>query len=90
MEFRVLDEVVEIEGAGLMLIAAEEDCAMLHGGCNIRDARGNTHTVHSVSCQDGLSSLYIRSGQASYFRRLFRDVFVDATLFTLAESKGGP
>ena len=83
MEFRVLDEVVEIEGAGLMLFAAEADCAALRGGSRIRDIRGNVHTVERVGSQEGLATLFIRGGDAGYFGRLFRDVFVDATLFTL-------
>jgi len=87
MEFRVLDEVVEIEGAGLMLFAAEEDCKALYGGCSIRDGRGGVHVVDSVGSQEGLATLFIRGGNADYFRRLFRDVFVDATLFTLEEAK---
>jgi hypothetical protein len=88
MEFRVLDEVVEIEGAGLMLLAAQEDCALLYDGCRIRDARGNIHVVNSMKSHDGLVSLLIRDGQANYFQRLFRDVFVDATLFALQTAEG--
>ena len=83
MEFHVLDEVLEIEGAGLMLLAAEEDCAALYPGCKIRDSRGNVHVVDSLSLQEGLFSLFIRGGDANYFRRLFRDIFVDATRFIL-------
>ena len=56
MEFYVLDEVVEIEGTGLMLFAAEEDCQTLRGGSRIRDCRGNVHTVDNAACQDGLCS----------------------------------
>jgi hypothetical protein len=85
MEFRVLDEVVEIEGTGLMLFAAEEDCPALRGGGRIRDVRGNVHIVESVGSQEGLATLFIRGGNAGYFGRLFRDVFVDATLFTLLD-----
>ncbi len=82
MEFRVLDECVEIEGAGVILFASEEDSLKLGQGCVIRDIRGNAHTVDSVSIHEGLGSLYLRSGNAAYFQRLFRDIFVDATLFT--------
>ena len=52
-------------------------------GCRIRDIRGAVHTVQSVSEQEGLTVLYLRDGDAAYFERLFRDIFVDATLFTL-------
>ncbi len=83
MEFRMLDEVVEIEGAGLMLFAAEEDGRILYNGCKIRDIRGNIHIAESIACHEGLSSIFIRGGYADYFRRLFRDVLVDATLFVL-------
>jgi hypothetical protein len=89
MEFRVLDEVVEIEGNGLMLFAAEEDCRMLFDGCRIRDSKGNIHIVDRISCHDGLSTLFIRGGHANYFRRLFRNIFVDATLFVPADSEAG-
>lgn len=90
MEFHVLDEVLEIEGAGLMLLAAEEDCACLYAGCRIRDSRGNAHTVESVGNYEGLAALFIRGDHAAYFRRLFRDVFVDATLFRVEETGAEP
>ena len=90
MEFRVLDEVVEIEGTGLLLFGVEEDCQMLYNGCRIRDSRGNIHTIERVSVQEGLSSLLIRGGNADYFRRLFRNVFVDATLFVLEDPEEQP
>ncbi|HPF86975.1 MAG TPA: hypothetical protein PK537_02840 [Candidatus Limiplasma sp.] len=88
MEFRVLDEVVEIEGLGLTLFVSQEDGDRLHDGCAIRDARGHVHTVDSISSQEGLACLFIRGDQADYFRRLFRDIFVDATLFTLENTEG--
>ena len=81
MEFRVLDDVVEIEGKGLMLFAAADDCGLLNDGCKIRDRRGNVHVVDRVARHDALASLYIRGDHADYFRRLFRDVLIDATLF---------
>ena len=40
MDIRVLDEVVEIENAGLMLFAHAEDGKGLFSGCKLRDARG--------------------------------------------------
>lgn len=87
MEFRILDEVVEIDGKGLMLFAAAEDCQRLYNGCIIRDSRGNRHTVERVSCHEDMSSIFIRGGHADYFRRLFRDVLVDATLFVLDDTE---
>ncbi len=87
MEFRVLDEVVEIEGVGLTLFVTQEGDQPLCDGCVIRDVRGNVHCVERVSCHEGLTCLFLRDEQANYFRRLFRDVRVDATLFSL-ESMG--
>jgi arginine/lysine/ornithine decarboxylase len=89
MEFRVLDECVEIEGAGVLLFASQEDSEKLTQGCAIRDIRGNLHTVDSISIQEGLGSLFLHSGNAAYFQRLFRDIFVDATLFTAECTEGG-
>ncbi|MBN1776729.1 MAG: hypothetical protein JW811_01280 [Clostridiales bacterium] len=87
MEFRVLDEIVEIEGKGLMLFAAAEDCQAMHGGCRIRDVRGNVHVVDKIDCHESFASLYIAGGNADYFNRLFRDILVDATLFVRCDSE---
>jgi len=89
MEFRILDELVELEGIGIMLFIAREGSKPLYDGCKIRDIRGNVHCVDSVDCQEGLSCALIRDGDANYFRRLFRDVLVDATLFTLEDGEPG-
>jgi len=43
-----------------------------------------------VSVQDGLCTLHLPQGEAAYFERLFRDVRVDATLFTLVEDAPCP
>lgn len=83
MEFRMLDEVVEIEGKGLMLFAMAEDVTGLYDGCRIRDSRGNAHTVEKVGMQEMLITLYIAGGNVNYFERLFRDIRIDATLFKL-------
>ena len=86
MEFRTLDEVVEIEGKGLMLFAMAEDLQAVPGdGCRIRDSRGNVHTVEKVGTQEALITLYIVGGSLNYFERLFRDIRIDATLFTLLQ-----
>ena len=87
MEFRVLDEVVEIEGIGLTLFVAQEGEKPLYDGCLIRDIRGNAYRVDTVSDNEGLTCLLIRGENADYFRRLFRNVLLDATLFTLDEAE---
>jgi len=51
----------------------------------IRDALGHVHTVASVASQDGLLTLHIPQGEASYFERLMRNVRVDATHFEVEE-----
>ncbi|HPJ02497.1 MAG TPA: hypothetical protein PKU80_06630 [Candidatus Limiplasma sp.] len=84
MEFRLLDEAIEIEGKGLMLFAMAEDLSIgMSDGCRIRDSRGNVHTVKRVGTQEALVTLYIEGGDLNYFERLFRDIRIDATLFTL-------
>ena len=83
MEFRVMDEAVDLGELGLALVVNEGECDAICNGCRIRDIRGTVHIVQSVSEQEGLTVLYLRDGDAAYFERLFRDIFVDATLFTL-------
>ena len=83
MEFRVMDEAAVFEGHGLALLVNEGDCSFFRDGCRIRDIRGTVHVVEHVSNQEELTILYLRGADASYFERLFRDVLVDATLFTL-------
>jgi hypothetical protein len=83
MEFRVMDEAAVFEGRGLALLVNEGDSAAFAGGCRIRDIRGNVHTVEAVSSEEDITILYLRDGDADYFGRLFRNVLVDATLFTL-------
>ena len=83
MEFRVMDEAVVLEDRGLALFINEGDEAAFRDGCRIRDVRGAVHVVDQVTTQDGITCLFIRNGDATYFGRLFRDVLVDATLFTL-------
>ena len=83
MEFRVMDEAAVFEGHGLALVINEGDGTAFRDGCRIRDIRGTEHVVDHVSNQEDLTILYLRGASASYFERLFRDVLVDATLFTL-------
>ena len=78
MLLRVMDEVIELGGLGIALLCTAGEP---RNGMRIRDARGNVHTVESVSEADGLFTLYLPDGNADYFGRLFRDVRVDATLF---------
>ncbi len=85
MEFHVLDETVTIDGFGVMLFAMAEDAPALHDGCILRDCRGTLHTVTDVGTQETLVTLFIAGGDANYFDRLFRDIRIDATLFTLLE-----
>ena len=84
MELRVLDEVVAIEGKGLMLFAMTEDLQTVpKSGCRLRDSRGNVYTVETVGAQETLTTFFIRDGSVNYFERLFRDIRIDATLFIL-------
>ena len=85
MEFRVMDEAAEFGSRGVALLVNEGDESRFSNGCRIRDIRGNVHIVERVSQQEDLTCLFIRNGDAAYFGRLFRDIFVDATLFTLLE-----
>lgn len=86
MELRVLDEVVAIEGQGLMLFAMTEDLQTVPtDGCRLRDSRGNVHTAETVGRQETLTTFFIRDGSVNYFERLFRDIRIDVTLFTVLE-----
>lgn len=87
MEFRVMDEAVEFGGLGLALLVNEGDESLFRDGCRIRDIRGNVHVVERVTQQEEITCLFIRNGDAAYFGRLFRDIFVDATLFCLLEGE---
>ena len=88
MEFRVMDEAAVFEGRGLALLVNEGDGGAFADGCRIRDIRGKVHTVEAVSREEDLTILYLRDGDADYFGRLFRNVLVDATLFTLLTDSG--
>lgn len=85
MDFWVIDEAVVFEGRGLTLLINEGDESAFADGCRVRDVRGRVHTVSRVSRQEGMTCLYLCDGDAAYFERLFRDVMVDATHFTLLE-----
>ena len=79
---RILDEVIDLGGHGVALLCIEGD---VRSGMRIRDALGHVHTVASVASQDGLLTLHIPQGEASYFERLMRNVRVDATHFEVEE-----
>lgn len=51
---------------------------------------GARAVVSAVTMQDGPVLLHLPQGEAAYFERLFRDVRVDATLFTLVEDAPCP
>jgi len=87
MDFRVMDEAAVFGGRGLALLVNEDGGCRFTDGCRIRDIRGRVHVVERVVCQENLTCLFIRGGDEAYFGRLFRDVFVDATLFTLLEEE---
>ena len=79
---RIMDEVIDLGIAGVALLCTEGEP---RDGMKIRDARGNVHTVASVSGEDGLYTLHIPEGDAGYFGRLMRDIRVDATFFEEVE-----
>lgn len=85
MDFHVVDEAVVFEGRGLVLLISDGDEAAFSDGCRVQDVRGRVHTVARVSRQEGMTCLYLGQADAAYFERLFRDVLVDATRFTLLE-----
>ncbi len=85
MDFRVMDEAVIFGDRGLALLVNEGNNIPFIDGCHIRDIRGEVHIIEFVTEQEGLICLFVRSGDEVYFGRLFRDVLVDATLFTLLE-----
>ena len=90
MQLRLMDEVMDLGPRGVALLCAAEDAGALRAGGRIVDARGHEHAVSAVTLQDGLCTLHLPQGEAAYFERLFRDVRVDATLFTIVEDTPCP
>ena len=86
---RVMDEAMDIGGRSVALFL-EEGIAPPPEGCRLRDARGKVHTVVRVQEQDGIWVLLVEGGDLAYFERLFRDVKVDATLFTFSPEEVPP
>ena len=80
MLIRLWDEVLPLGGRGVLLLT---DHMELLPGALLRDARGNVHTVSRAEPQDDWLTLFIENGDPAYFQRLFRDVRIDATAFTL-------
>lgn len=79
---RLVDEVMDLGERGVALLwmeAAEE--TVPYAGMKLRDARGNVHAVSDVSGDQGVYTLLIPEGDADYFGRLFRNIFLDACVF---------
>ena len=81
---------VDNQGCYSLRAHSAEDAGALRCGMRLIDARGRGHVVSAVTMQDGLCMLHLPQGEAAYFERLFRDVRVDATLFTLVEDAPCP
>ncbi len=85
-QLRLLDEVMDLDGHGVALVWLEaEGEAVPHEGMKIRDARGNVHEVAAVTREAHVYTLFIPGGDAAYFGRLFRNIFVDARVFEEVE-----
>ena len=79
---RLLDEAMDLGERGTALLWMEAAGETVpYDGMKLRDARGNVHTVASVTCEEGVYTLLIPDGDAAYFGRLFRNVFLDACMF---------
>lgn len=91
MKLRVLDELIAPEGRGVVLLSMDEDNApLLVAGLELTDALGKAHSLQAVSMEDGVYMLHLPQGEAAYFERLFRNIRVDATLFTFEPGKEPP
>lgn len=81
-QLRLLDEVMELEGRGVALLWLEtEGETVPYEGMKLRDARGNVHQVAAVTREEQVYTLFVPGGDAAYFGRLFRNVFLDARVF---------
>ena len=83
---RLVDAVMDLGERGVALLwmeAAEE--TVPYAGMKLRDARGYVHTVSDVSGEQGVYTLLIPEGDADYFGRLFRNIFLDACVFEEVE-----
>ena len=80
MTIRLLDEVLPLGNHGFLLMTSNLH-TLPETRFQMKDARGNTHTVSRVEAQEEWLTLLIENGDASYFERLFRDIRIDATSF---------
>lgn len=83
---RLLDEVMDLgeRGAALLWLETEGE-TIPYAGMKLRDARGNVHEVTAVTREQHVYTLFIAGGDAVYFGRLFRNIFVDARVFEEVE-----
>lgn len=79
---RLLDEVMDLgtRGAALLWLEAEGE-TVPYAGMKLRDAKGNVHEVSDVSREENVYTLLLPMGEAAYFERLFRNIFLDACVF---------
>ena len=86
MQLRLLDEVMDLgeRGAALLWMEAEGE-AVPHDGMKLRDAKGNIHHVSLVTREENVYTLLLPEGNAAYFERLFRNIFIEACLFEEVE-----
>ena len=79
---RLLDEVMDLgaRGAALLWLEAEGE-TVPYAGMKLKDAKGNVHEVSDVTREENVYTLLVPKGEAAYFERLFRNIFLDACLF---------
>ncbi len=83
---RLVDDVMDLGERGIALLWMEAEGETIpHAGMKLRDAKGNVHAVTDVACDEGVYTLLIPEGNADYFGRLFRNVFLDACVFEEVE-----
>lgn len=83
MTLRLLDSVAALDQRGVLLFSMDEENApLVSANVRLTDALHQTHIVTAASEQDGLYTFHLAHGDAAYFERLFRNIRVDATLFT--------
>ena len=81
-QLRLLDDVMDLGARGAALVWLEtEGETVPYEGMKIRDAHGNVHEVAAVTREEHVYTLFIPGGDAAYFARLFRNIFVDARVF---------
>ena len=79
---RLLDDVMDLGEHGAALVWLQSDGETVpYEGMRIRDAHGNVHEIAAVTREEHVYTLLIPKGDAAYFGRLFRNIFVDARVF---------